>query len=316
MESKRALYDSLEGIGEMWCWNSTYSVYNFIVTSISNVRRAKTYLLGSRLHWVLSFSPSHIPTKVYDEFQSTGKPAPTGKIPGYAGYVPSIKPENLYSDTFGKTTHNVDNQSLVKGQDFEARNKYVSTQTSHFLPPSERFQRTAADIVGVPPTKIDVKAVTLGLFSQTSSAQEKKSISSPKANHRTFTKAWKAKIPNGVNPKSSRKKAKSMYKLDNLYLAILVLVRESSLTTSSVRPTLSVWKNRRKTIVLYSMKRTKTSIPNSTRTFPSNFDRSQSLIYNLYFCTVMRTYLLQFLTWKSYLSYSNFSIIVSKITVF
>ena len=36
---------------------------------------------------------------------------------GYAGYVHSIKSENLYADTFGKTTYNVSNDNFIKGQD-------------------------------------------------------------------------------------------------------------------------------------------------------------------------------------------------------
>lgn len=88
-----------------------------------------------------------------------GKESPSGKIPGYAGYVPSIKPENLYASTFGKTTLDVSSQQYVKGQDFQPRDKYVTTTTTNFLPPSERFQRTAANIVGVPDTRIEVPAV-------------------------------------------------------------------------------------------------------------------------------------------------------------
>jgi hypothetical protein len=49
----------------------------------------------------------------------------------------------------------------VKGQDLEARDKYVTTNTASYFPPSERFQRTAADIVGVPPTRITVPAVLM-----------------------------------------------------------------------------------------------------------------------------------------------------------
>jgi hypothetical protein len=40
-----------------------------------------------------------------------------GKIPGYAGYVSAIKPENIYGNTFGKTTLSVTNNQFVKGQD-------------------------------------------------------------------------------------------------------------------------------------------------------------------------------------------------------
>jgi hypothetical protein len=82
-----------------------------------------------------------------------------GKIPGYAGYVHAIKPENLYGNTFGKTTLDVNANHFIKGQDFEAKNKYTSSHTTNFIPPSERLQRTAADIVGVPNTKIVVKEV-------------------------------------------------------------------------------------------------------------------------------------------------------------
>lgn len=78
------------------------------------------------------------------------------KIPGYAGYVPAIKPENLYGSTFGKTTYDVNTNNYVKGQDLEAHHKYVSSHTTSHIPPSERLQRTAADIVGVPNTKINV----------------------------------------------------------------------------------------------------------------------------------------------------------------
>lgn len=47
----------------------------------------------------------------------------------------------------------------MKGQDYEAKNKYLSSHTNTFIPPSEQLQRTAADIVGVPNTKITVKEV-------------------------------------------------------------------------------------------------------------------------------------------------------------
>ena len=40
---------------------------------------------------------------------------------GYAGYVHSIKSENIYADTFGKTTKNVNTGNYVKGQDVPAR---------------------------------------------------------------------------------------------------------------------------------------------------------------------------------------------------
>ena len=96
---------------------------------------------------------------MYEEFQAVDKQEAISKIPGYAGYVPAIKPENLYGSTFGKTTLDVNSGGFVKGQDLDAKDKYVSSHTANYIPPSERLQRTAANIVGVPDTKIIVKEV-------------------------------------------------------------------------------------------------------------------------------------------------------------
>lgn len=96
---------------------------------------------------------------MYDEFQGVEKAEGISKIPGYAGYVHGIKPENVYGKTYGKTTLDINTNQYVKGQDFGARDKYVSSNSINMMPPSERLQRTAADIVGVPNTKIVVKEV-------------------------------------------------------------------------------------------------------------------------------------------------------------
>ena len=93
--------------------------YNFIVTS--NVRGAASQLRRAGLHWVRLPSSSHIPKKVYDEFQGVEKPEGISKIPGYAGYVPAIKPENIYGNTFGKTTLDVNTKQYVKGQDLRPK---------------------------------------------------------------------------------------------------------------------------------------------------------------------------------------------------
>jgi hypothetical protein len=38
-----------------------------------------------------------------------------GQIPGYVGYIPSIKPENLYGKTYGKITENCYNGRFNQG---------------------------------------------------------------------------------------------------------------------------------------------------------------------------------------------------------
>jgi hypothetical protein len=101
----------------------------------------------------------HIPKKVYSDFVGVEKEKPRYEVPGYAGYVTGIKPENLHAKTFGKLTYDVSNTDYLKGQDHPVENRYVSTLAETHIPPSLMLQRTAADIVGVPPKKIDVNEV-------------------------------------------------------------------------------------------------------------------------------------------------------------
>ena len=77
-----------------------------------------------------------------------------------------IKPENVYGKTYGKTTLDISSNQYVVGQDFVAKDKYVSSNSINMMPPSERLQRTAADIVGVANTKIPVNEVISSRFSR------------------------------------------------------------------------------------------------------------------------------------------------------
>jgi hypothetical protein len=57
-----------------------------------------------------------------------------GKMPGYAGYIPSIKPENLYSKTFMHLTTQVDDGSFYKGTDHPCDEKYHTTNKLTYTP--------------------------------------------------------------------------------------------------------------------------------------------------------------------------------------
>lgn len=67
----------------------------------------------------------------------------------------------MIANTFGKITLEVDQNTYVKGQDLDPQHKYVSTQQSTNISPSEMLQRTAADIVGVPNKKVSVIPVII-----------------------------------------------------------------------------------------------------------------------------------------------------------
>ena len=57
-----------------------------------------------------------------------------GKMPGYAGYIPSIKPENLYSKTFMALTTQVDKGSFYTGTDHPCDEKYHTTNKLTYTP--------------------------------------------------------------------------------------------------------------------------------------------------------------------------------------
>ena len=52
-------------------------------------------------------------------------------IPGYQGYVPSVKSENLFAESFAKTSNKSIEQNVHKGFDINGKEKYntVTRQT-------------------------------------------------------------------------------------------------------------------------------------------------------------------------------------------
>lgn len=81
---------------------------------------------GKRTDYIVPGYTGHIAHKVYEDNVPLQNNKPTGKIPGktnyylgYAGYVKGIKAENMISNTFGKITLEVDQNSYVKGQDLD-----------------------------------------------------------------------------------------------------------------------------------------------------------------------------------------------------
>jgi hypothetical protein len=106
---------------------------------------------------------------------------------GYAGYVTAIKPENLHAKTFGKLTYDVSNQDFLKGQDHPVEFRYVSTLAETHIPPTLMLHRTAAEIVGVPPKKIDVNEVQKDL---TKPEDLMRRSTGPEQDQFTQTKGW------------------------------------------------------------------------------------------------------------------------------
>ena len=76
---------------------------------------------------------------------------PRKQIPGYGGYIPGIKSENVYGQTYGKTTYASSAKSFVRGMEEPPHLKYDTTMKKEFIDHANRTDRieTTAEIVGV-----------------------------------------------------------------------------------------------------------------------------------------------------------------------
>ena len=76
---------------------------------------------------------------------------PHGQIPGYCGYIKSIKPENIFANTYGNITYMINCEHYHQGQDVGPEQRYNSLTTSTYVDQSTITPKTAATLVGVTP---------------------------------------------------------------------------------------------------------------------------------------------------------------------
>lgn len=72
-------------------------------------------------------------------------------IIGYGGYVPGVKSENVYGQTYGKTSYASSAKSFVRGMEEPAHLKYNTSMKMEFVDHAQRSHliETTAQIVGV-----------------------------------------------------------------------------------------------------------------------------------------------------------------------
>jgi hypothetical protein len=100
----------------------------------------------------------HIPKNLVDD-EPVKRNEGEYQIPGYQGYIPSIKSENMYGKTYGKLTYTISSQKYHKGQDVEPQDRYSSSYAEIFVNQRDVQQRTAAEMVGVVPKNEKYKKV-------------------------------------------------------------------------------------------------------------------------------------------------------------
>ncbi|EAR93097.3 hypothetical protein TTHERM_00449470 (macronuclear) [Tetrahymena thermophila SB210] len=109
---------------------------------------------GTRLSYVVPGYTGHIPKVIRDDPIPIQKQEPKYQIPGYDGYIPSIKSENIFGKTYGKITYTISKGDQHQGQDVNAQQRYASVTQETYINQNQVLQRTAAEIVGVPPKQL------------------------------------------------------------------------------------------------------------------------------------------------------------------
>ena len=107
-------------------------------------------LKNSKTSYIVPGYTGHLPRTAMREPEIPPE-EPHGQIPGYCGYVESVKPENIFGKTYGNITYQINCETYHKGQDVSASERYNSLTRSTYINQTQVRQRTAADMVGVKP---------------------------------------------------------------------------------------------------------------------------------------------------------------------
>jgi len=95
--------------------------------------------------------------------QIPGKPIENDLILlGYCGYIPGVKSENVFGETFGKTTYASSAQNFHRGLEEPAHIKYTSMMKGEFIDHATKRDKiqTTAQIVGVHREEASFKRVS------------------------------------------------------------------------------------------------------------------------------------------------------------
>lgn len=68
---------------------------------------------------------------------------------GYGGYIPGVKSENVFGQTYGKVTYQSSAGAIPRGIDQPSNLKYQSMFKAEYIQHSKHQYETTADIVGV-----------------------------------------------------------------------------------------------------------------------------------------------------------------------
>ncbi len=101
--------------------------------------------------YIVPHYSGHIPAHILEQDEDIQKKKPTAHIPGYKGYVPSIKSENLIGETYGKITERIAKGNYHQGQDYNPMIRYTSANREAYINLRNVVDKKVADVVGVNP---------------------------------------------------------------------------------------------------------------------------------------------------------------------
>ena len=110
----------------------------------------KNVLPGYTGHIPGKIEEDYIPPRAEPKKQIPGIPSPLPHLLiGYGGYVPGVKSENVFGQTYGKTSFASSANSFPRGIDQTADIKYMSMFKQEYIEHSKKTHDTTAKIVGV-----------------------------------------------------------------------------------------------------------------------------------------------------------------------
>jgi len=111
----------------------------------------------------------HVPKIQRDE--EVNKINYTKHIPGYRGYIQSIKSENKFGESYGKLTNKSLTNQIEKGSDIPPYSRYTSTSREIFINQRNVKNQSTAELLGVSSRKdiykkVNPKFLFIFFFSQ------------------------------------------------------------------------------------------------------------------------------------------------------
>ena len=93
----------------------------------------------------------HIPAHILEQAEEKLPQVKTAQIPGYQGYVKSIKSENMFGKTYGKITDTIAKDSYHIGPDVQPIERYTSLNREAFCDLTKVKEKNVSEVVGVCP---------------------------------------------------------------------------------------------------------------------------------------------------------------------